>query len=390
MRFDLPRDWLRLFSLLILIYILFNFVYPHLFDNFSAAYVIQPLTWAALSLYVWLRLPRFFGCGKMRFRNTLVYLAFGIAAFQIYLQVVAGLFAQFGKNPSSHTLIGIVINIIFVGTFLIGMELSRAWLLNRVVRKPSNLLPLFLALFFTLLELQFSQVWGLKGTVEEITKFAGSTFLPLFMENILASYLAMWEGPLPALAYRGLMEAFTWFCPLLPNLNWAMTALTGTIVPLIGLAVINEYIAYKLDPIRYKRRSSEGLVEWTGLCIGGILVLWFAFGVFPVMPTIIISGSMTPGIKVGDMVIIAKINPDLLKEGDIAAYHNPDMSIPTVHRIVDIEPDEGQTEYIFKGDANQAPDVKPVQPQQIIGKAVLVVPKIGWFTILLKYLFTGK
>jgi signal peptidase len=390
MRFDLPRDWWRLFFLLVLIYILFNFVYPYLFDNFWAAYVIQPLTWIALSLYVWLGLPGFSGCGKLRFRNTLVYLAFGIAGFQIYLKAMAGLFAQFGKNPSSHTLPGMAINLIFVGAFLAGMELSRAWLINRMVRKPSSLLPVFLALFFTLLELQFSQIWGLKVTIEGITQFTGSTLLPLFMENILASYLAMWEGPLPALAYRGLMEAFTWFCPLLPNLNWAMNALTGTVVPLIGLAVINEYIAYKLDPIRHKRRSSEGLVRWTGLCIGGILVLWFAFGVFPVMPTIIISGSMTPGIQVGDVVIIAKINTGLLKEGDIAAYRNPDMSIPTVHRIVDIEHDGGQAEYIFKGDANRAPDVKPVQPQQIVGKAVLVVPKIGWLTILLRSLFTGK
>jgi signal peptidase len=108
------------------------------------------------------------------------------------------------------------------------------------------------------------------------------------------------------------------------------------------------------------------------------------------MPTVIFSGSMTPGIQVGDIVIIARINTNLLKEGDIAAYRSPDMSVPTVHRIVDIENGEGQTEYIFKGDANQAPDVKPVQPQQIVGKAVLVVPKIGWFTIFLKNLFSGK
>ena len=368
MRFDLPRDWLRLFSLLVLIYILSNFVYPHLFDNFSAV----------------------FGCGKMRFRNTLVYLAFGIAAFQIYLKVVAGLLDQFGKNPSSLTFLGITINIIFVGASLVGMELSRAWLINRVVRRPSNLLPFFMALFFTLLELQFSQIWIVNGTMEEIVKFFGSTFLPLFMENILASYLAMWEGPLPALAYRGLMDAFTWFSPVLPNLNWAMNALTGTVVPLIGLAIINEYVAYKLDPIRFKRRSGEGLVGWIGLCIGGILVLWFALGVFPVMPTVIFSGSMTPGIQVGDVVIIARINTSLLKDGDIAAYRNPDMDVPTVHRIVDIERDDGQAEYIFKGDANQLPDEKPVQPQQIVGKAVLVVPKIGWFTIFLKNLFSGK
>jgi len=390
MRFDLPRDWLRLFSLLVLIYILSNFVFPYLFDNFSAVYVIQPLAWVALSLYVWLRLPRFPSCGKMRFRNTLIYLAFGIAAFQIYLKVVAGLLDQFGKNPSSLTFLGITINIIFVGTSLIGMELSRAWLINRVVRRPSNLLPILMALFFTLLELQFSQIWIVKGTMEEIVKFFGSTFLPLFMENILASYLAMWEGPLPALAYRGLMAAFTWFCPVLPNLNWAMNALTGTVVPLIGLAIINEYVAYKLDPIRFKRRSGEGLVGWIGLFVGGILVLWFAFGVFPAMPTVIFSGSMTPGIQVGDMVIIARINTSLLKDGDIAAYRNPDMSVPTVHRIVNIEHDEGQTEYIFKGDANQLPDEKPVQPQQIVGKAVLVVPKIGWFTIFLRNLFNGK
>jgi hypothetical protein len=37
-----------------------------------------------------------------------------------------------------------------------------------------------------------------------------------------------------------------------------------------------------------------------------------------------------------------------------------------------------------KGDANNAPDPEPISEQQIMGKAVLTIPKLGWVSIYLK------
>ena len=137
---------------------------------------------------------------------------------QIYLMVLAG-FDGFGRSPYSFTIGGILINIFYVMSILIGMGTGRAWLINRLLRKPYVAVPILLALFYTLLTIPISKFpsWG--STLETWTQFFGSTFLPISLKQLLASFLAMWGGPVPALAYSGILEAFEWFLPSFPTLT---------------------------------------------------------------------------------------------------------------------------------------------------------------------------
>ena len=45
--------------------------------------------------------------------------------------------------------------------------------------------------------------------------------------------------------------------------------------------------------------------------------------------------------------------------------------------------------FITKGDANSEPDVDPVMPDQVTGKVVFTIPKLGWIPIFFKTIFNN-
>jgi len=87
----------------------------------------------------------------------------------------------------------------------------------------------------------------------------------------------------------------------------------------------------------------------------------------------VFSGSMEPAIPVGGIVVIKPVDPETLKEGDIICFQ---LSEPTsiTHRIINIT-EEG---FITKGDANEDPDQWIVKKENVIGKAILTIPFIGY------------
>lgn len=95
------------------------------------------------------------------------------------------------------------------------------------------------------------------------------------------------------------------------------------------------------------------------------------------IPFVIISGSMSPTLNVGDIVIVHSIGSSGIKVGDIIAYRMEGRQI-VVHRVVYMGPEGVRT----KGDANPDPDPFIVRYSEILGKVVLAIPKLGYITII--------
>ena len=90
---------------------------------------------------------------------------------------------------------------------------------------------------------------------------------------------------------------------------------------------------------------------------------------------VVLSGSMSPGIHVGDVAIAAPARRKDLRPGQIAVF--PDPGQPgrlLVHRIQVVRPDGT---LITKGDANAAADSTPVPIREIRGVMRLRVPVIA-------------
>lgn len=95
---------------------------------------------------------------------------------------------------------------------------------------------------------------------------------------------------------------------------------------------------------------------------------------------VIISQSMEPTIHVQDAIVTKRAND--LKVGDVCTYlsKNPSyFGIMITHRIIDVKTnDKGEKVYIFKGDNNNTADQMPVEKDQIYGRVIMKIPKIGY------------
>lgn len=367
----------------IAIYLIINLALPHILNGIVVTYVAQPILWGLLA-YAVLRLPRYEAAGKSRLRNFLIKSALAVAGFQVSLSFIAGLFEGFGKSPYSFTPKNIIANLVFVGSALLGIELSRAWLVNRFARRNTALILGLTTLLYTIVMIPPGRFTGL-GEAEATTKFLGSTCLPLFAENLLASVLAFLGGPLASIAYRGTLEAFEWFCPILPDLSGHAKALVGTIAPVIEFLIVQSLYSIQAERGVRRRAKGEGSVAgWIVVTIVGVVMIWFSLGLFPLHPIIVYSGSMRPTMDVGDIAIVVKAPANVVEQGDIIQFRKEEVTV--MHRVVEIQETGDSKFFITKGDANEDPDPDPVLPSQIIGKVIFAVPKIGWVAIGIKNL----
>lgn len=97
--------------------------------------------------------------------------------------------------------------------------------------------------------------------------------------------------------------------------------------------------------------------------------LFFGYG-----RAVVVTGSMEPAIHVGDMIIIHE--KDDYEVGDIILYEAKSF---VTHRIVAVT----ENGVITQGDANNVDDGEILR-EQIVGKVVLIIPKIGYAANFLK------
>lgn len=83
----------------------------------------------------------------------------------------------------------------------------------------------------------------------------------------------------------------------------------------------------------------------------------------------VVSGSMQPKIKVGDVVIIK--NSNNYKINDIITFKDEDSYV--THRIIKINNGKITT----KGDFNNKKDDKIIKTKDVVGKVILVIPFMG-------------
>ena len=389
--------WYIILGLLSLMYLLINLVLPSILGGFLGAYIVRPLLWVLMALTVFLiakkdelniynfKKIRRWEIGKDPFQAALL-----IGGFQVSLLVIAGLFFGFGESPYAFTPFAILTNIFFVMSALVGIELARAYLVKKwaSTRRNITLVIGLIALIFMLIAISPSDFAVLTfSDPAAAIKFIGETMIPLFAMSLFASYLAYLGGAIAAIGYMGILQAFQWFSPALPDLDWAVAALIGTLAPAVGFVIIQNSIQLmQKTPSggRKRRKKKDPAVGWTAVAAVCVLLIFFSTGFLGIQPTIIYSGSMRDSIDVGDIVIITEVPVDEIHEGDIIQFKNGNASIPIIHRVYDIYENEDNKVFVTKGDANDEPDREPVMPAQIMGKAIFNIPKVGWIPIAIK------
>lgn len=86
---------------------------------------------------------------------------------------------------------------------------------------------------------------------------------------------------------------------------------------------------------------------------------------------VVVSESMTPSLKVGDVIFTWHFEPQHIHVNDIVTYKESNLTI--THRVYAKQ----ETGLITKGDANNVTDGL-VKYEQVVGKVIFVLPKIGY------------
>jgi signal peptidase len=85
---------------------------------------------------------------------------------------------------------------------------------------------------------------------------------------------------------------------------------------------------------------------------------------------------MEPVLKVGSVAVVG--TQDDYEVGDVITFRLQNGSKSTVtHRIQEVLSDGGEVKYVTKGDANEDPDLQPVEKSRVLGEVVWTVPLIG-------------
>lgn len=86
----------------------------------------------------------------------------------------------------------------------------------------------------------------------------------------------------------------------------------------------------------------------------------------------VVSESMIPDYKIGDIVVVKKVDPSLLKIGDDVTYVGKESNLTGLtitHRIISTREEGGQYYYVTKGTANEIEDPE-ITSSDIYGKVI--------------------
>ena len=108
-----------------------------------------------------------------------------------------------------------------------------------------------------------------------------------------------------------------------------------------------------------------------------------ALAVLPSMigfhPVVVLSGSMEPTLRVGDIAVTRPVDPLTLGVGDVVTYHS--RTGLTTHRIVDVEQTGSGRAFQMKGDANDTVDRELVPDDKVVAKLAYRIPLIGYLMV---------
>ncbi len=303
---------------------------------------------------------------------------FFIIFFLLYY--ISGMFFGFARVDNYYTIYNIVYIILPIIITILLKEFLRYQMLMK--SEGNHFLFILTTLLFLFLDLSNSIYMNLNGSNYEIFLFIAITVLPTIGINIACSYIGYKTGYKPTIFFRLVIELFLYLLPFVPNPNQYIYSIVWLFVPI--LMCYRVYLFYQKD------RDEEVLRDYHKKKIGTLILptmitiflVYITSGYFHYYALAIASGSMTPTICKGDVVIVEKTNQyENIEIGEIIAYKYDDIVI--VHRLVEKVKDNQHYYFYTKGDANENIDEYPITEEMILGVVNLKIPYIGLPTVWL-------
>jgi len=292
------------------------------------------------------------------------------------LYYLLGIITGLAKTPNYYTIDGMK-NIII--PIILYNSLREVFRYNMLCKADENkLCTILVVILFICLDLTNGFAVTRFKSQFDVLKYVALTFLPTLTRNICYSYISKKMGYKPVIIFDLIFTLYPYLIPILPNPSEYVISVIYLLTPLIFTYRILKFFELKKDdkiPRDYRKKRFKGLL----LPVVIILILvYFYSGYFRFYAIAIASGSMTPKILKGDVVIIDQHNKKP-KEGDVIAFKHEKVII--VHRVVKIIDYKHIVIYYTKGDANENIDDFIIEKDMIIGKVTNRIPYVGWPTV---------
>jgi signal peptidase I len=138
-----------------------------------------------------------------------------------------------------------------------------------------------------------------------------------------------------------------------------------------------------IEPARPVLRVLRGLLRFLGMTVAG-----FAIGIalalalplaFNARPLVVLSGSMEPALRTGDVSVVRSIAPLDARPGDIVTFRDPDNAGRLItHRVRAMHVQGDAVVFRTRGDANNVSEHWRVPASGEIGRLMYRIPKLGW------------
>ena len=362
-------------SIICLIFILNSFV-PNILSRYTYILLLIALIF----------FKKLFGIEKDKHRyikdiilDTVIFLIIFLMLYYLF-----GIVIGFAKTGNHYTLNGLITFIIPIIITIITKEILRY---ATLCKAEGNAIALITTtLMFILFDISSAVYHGKFTSNYEVFLFIALIVLPSLSTNISFAYITKKVGYKPVIVYLLVMKLYYYLLPIVPNANEYISSVIEFMIPI--LYCYRVYTLFKKDRDEevertYKKKHITTLVP---SIIIVIILVYLKSGYFHYWAIAVASGSMSPTIKKGDVVIIEKLDGkfDNLKIGDTIAFKYE--RIVVVHRLIKIMNEDGNYYFYTKGDANIKEDNFTISEDMIIGTVNYKIPYIGRPTVWLNEL----
>lgn len=323
-----------------------------------------------------------FGLEKDRHRYTkdTIIEVFIICIVGFMIFYLSGLFIGFYKSSSYVSLYSIKT---FILPIIFTIMLKEYFRYN-VVKKSegSKILYITTLLLFIMLDITVS-LSHLIFSKEDVFNFVAFNLLPSIANNVAAIYITRKSGYKPNIFWLLIINLYMYFIPIIPNTGEYILAVIRIVFPVVLMLKLKGFFEKEEDKHLETDYNKKPILAYiVGTFVISVLI-YFTCGLFRFYAIAIASGSMTPKIYKGDVVIVDKDEKVInqIKVGQVIAYEHKGVVI--VHRVIDIIEEDNQIFYYTKGDYNESVDNWAVYNEEIIGVVKFKIPYIGFPTVWL-------
>lgn len=379
-------DWMKkgfnkilILEIILLIFLLFNsFIF-----KIANMYVISGIMLPFLILMIVLN---GFEKDNYRYKKDVLLNIIIFLLMYYFITYFLGLFSGFVKSSYSLSFINIIKNTFPVIALILISELMRYVLFNKTKR---NLPCLIIGcLLFVMVDVNtMVHIYDVK-TALGITKMICLVVFPSITKNIFLTYLTMKVGYKNGIIYRLITELSTYLLPIFPDFGEYINVLLKTVLPIVIMARLNNmFNYYSVRKIKDSRYNNRKLVLYSFITFALLTIVLLTSGLFTYQALTIGSGSMSPAIEKGDVIVLKSMKNEearKIKKGDVLVYNHDNKII--VHRVIK-KSNNGETiSFKTKGDYNNAKDSWTVKQEDVIGIVKFRIRWVGMPTVALNEL----